>query len=79
MDIERTNTEDEVYLQSMPAEASLRSCVCDVVVADVDGLLHTVLAAGPPQDGRRGWVSKLNSHQLQGKNLLWIGISIVPF
>ena len=53
----------KIYHQSLPAQASLRCCVCDVVVADVDGILHQVLAAGSSEDGRRGWVSK-SSRQL---------------
>ena len=41
----------------MPAQASLRRSVRNVVVADVDGILHPVLAAGSPEDGSGGWVS----------------------
>ena len=55
------------YHQSMPAQASLRCCVCDVVVADVDGILHPVLAAGSPQDGSGGWVSHKHKNNLESQ------------
>ena len=55
---QRKAVQTEYYFQSEPTQASLRCGVCDVLVADVDGFLHPVLAVGPPQNGSSGWVSR---------------------